>query len=101
AGSQWVGLGLSRMVGAAVSGGSVVFTLFGGAGIGWHRRVSRTNLPRSVGDVRTSWEKSVLKLAWPRKPPRFCPGATGTFENPLPEGGLIPYSIARSGFTKV
>src|SRR5580692_10402569 len=49
------------------------FTLPGGSGTFWHRNISRSALPRMVGELRPGWECSATKLAWDNKPERGSP----------------------------
>ena len=44
-------------------------TLAGGGGGGAPRRLSRTHLPRSTGEVRVACEVTVRMLPWPSRPP--------------------------------
>ena len=55
----------------SVSSSSEKSTSAGGSGTAWHRSSSRSAWPRSVGELRPSWENAARKLICVNSPARL------------------------------
>src|ERR1700761_9248401 len=69
-----------RKVGLWVSLTMSKFTLAGGAGVGWHMKMSFSATPRLVGEERPGCENMARKVTWVSTPlrPDSCGNSYGT-----------------------